>query len=153
MRRHRLPGFSTCSLSSHPPAALIEFVAVDYRFDVSTRCGEIDLLKKLVFGYLGEAISAAPTLGAAGAGVVLRQSERNWIRLMGPVFHGTMQIPGARLQVCLWFEKLIRIEPGDFVFARPFVGRSFAHLHESALSMTAMLLWIKPAFTPDDGFH
>jgi hypothetical protein len=33
--------------SSHSPAALIEFVAVDNRFDVSTRCGEIDLLKKL----------------------------------------------------------------------------------------------------------
>jgi hypothetical protein len=72
---------------------------------------------------------------------------------MGPVFHGPMQIPGARLQICLWVEKLVRIETDDLVFSRPFVGRSFAHLHQPALSVTAVLLWIKPALTPDDSFH
>ncbi len=72
---------------------------------------------------------------------------------MVPVFHGAMQIPGARLQICLWFEKLIRIETGDLIFARPLVGRYFAHLHQAALSMAAMLFWIEPALTPDDGFH
>src|SRR5258708_35313983 len=96
--------------SSHPPAALIEFVAVDNRLDVSARCGEIDLLKKLAFRYLGNAVSTAPAPGTSGAGVVFRQSERSWIGLMVPVFHGPMQIPAARLQICLWFEKLIRIE-------------------------------------------
>ena len=72
---------------------------------------------------------------------------------MGPVFHGTMQIPGAGLQICLWFEKLIRIVTGDLIFARPFVGGTFGHLHQPALSMAAVFLWIEPALTPDDGFH
>ena len=45
------------------------------------------------------------------------------------------------------------METGDLVFARPFVGRSFAHLHQPALAMAALLFWIEPALTPDDGFH
>src|ERR1700758_2466247 len=91
-------GVLACA-SSHPPAALIESVAVDNRLDVSTRCREIDLLKKLAFRYLGNAVSTAPPLGTTGAGVVLRQSERNWIGLMVPVCQGAMQIPGAGFQI------------------------------------------------------
>src|SRR5580765_2359094 len=138
---------------SHPAATLIEFVAVDNRLDVSTRCGEIDLLKELAFRYLGNAVSTAPTLGTTGAGVVLSQSERSWIGLMAPVSHGAMQIPAASFQICLWFEKLIRIETGDLVFARPLVCRHFAYLHQAALSMSATLFRIEPALTPDDGFR
>jgi hypothetical protein len=138
---------------SHPAATLIEFVAVDDRLDVSTRCGKIDLLKKLAFRYLGNGVSTAPALGTTGAGVVLRQSEWSWIGLMVPVRHGAMQIPRAGLQSCLWLEKLIGIETGDLVFARPLVGRSFGDLHQAALSMAALLFWIEPALTPDDGFH
>src|SRR5262245_2796993 len=139
--------------SSHPPAALIELVAVDNRLDISTRCGEIDLLKKLLFRYLGKPFSTTPTLGAAGASVVLRQSKSSWIGLMVPMFHSAMQIPGACLQICLWFEKLIRIETGDLVFARPLICRYFAHLDQAGLFMTATLFWIEPALTPDNGFH
>src|SRR5204862_4044749 len=42
---------------------------------------------------------------------------------------------------------------GDLGFARPFVGRFFAYLHESALSGSAVLFWIKPALTPNDRLH
>src|SRR5882757_6701862 len=86
---------------SHPPAALIKFVAVDNRLDVSARCGEIDLLKELAFRYLGNAVSTAPPASTSCAGVVFRQGERSWIGLMIPVFHCSMEIPGARLQICL----------------------------------------------------
>src|SRR5262249_45846124 len=121
--------------------------------DVSTRCGEIDVLKKLALRYVRDAVPAAPTLGATGAGVVLGQSEWNWIGLMVPMFHRAMQIPCARLQICLWFEKLIQIETGDLIFPRPFVGRSFAHLHQPTLSMAPVFFWIESALTPNDGFH
>jgi len=110
-------------------------------------------LKELPLRNVGDAVSAAPTLRTTGPGVVLRQSERNCIGLMVPVFHGTTQIPGAGLQIGLCLEKLVQIETGYLVFARPFVGTSLAHLHQAALSMAAMLLWIEPALTPDDGFH
>src|SRR6188768_3121113 len=126
----------TPCLSSHASAALIEFVAVDNRFDVSTRCGEIGLLQKLPFRYFSNAVSTGPTSGTSGAGVVFRQGERSWIGLMVPMFHGAMQIPGARLQIYLRFEKLIRIEPGDLIFAHPLVSRYFGHLHQAALSMS-----------------
>src|SRR6476469_5927950 len=102
-------------ICSHPTTLLIESVTIDNRLDVSTRCGEIDLLKKLAFRYLGNAFAAAPTLSAAGTGVVLRQSKRCWVGLMAPAFHGTMQIPAARLEICLGIEKLIRIETGDLI--------------------------------------
>src|SRR4029078_9612388 len=75
---------------SHSAALLIEFVAVDNRFDVSTRAGKINLFKKLAFRYFGKAVSAAPPLGTTGAGVIFRQSERSWIGLMAPVLHGPM---------------------------------------------------------------
>src|SRR6476469_6377861 len=139
--------FARC-FSSHPPSALIEFVAVDNRLDVSARCGEIDLLQKLPFRYLGFAVSTAPAARTSGTGVVFRQSKRSWVGLMIPVFHGAMQIPGACLQICLWFEKLIRIETGDLIFARPLVGRYFAHLHQAALSMRATLFWLAQALPP-----
>src|SRR3954470_24689747 len=129
----------TPRLSSHSPAALIEFVALDNRFDVSTRCGEIDLLQKLPFRYLSNAVSTGPTSGTRGAGVVFRQGERSWIALMVPMFHGSMQIPGARLEIGLWFEKLIRIETADLIFAHPLVSRYFGHLHQAALSMSTAL--------------
>ena len=72
---------------------------------------------------------------------------------MVPVFHGAMQIPGARFQICFWFEELIWIETGDLIFTRPFVGGTFGYLHQPALSMAAVFLWIEPALSPDDGFH
>jgi hypothetical protein len=77
-----------------------------------------------------------PTPGTSGAGVVFRQRERSWIGLMVPMFHGSMQIPGARLQICLWVEKLIRVETADLIFAHPLISRYFGHLHQAALSMS-----------------
>src|SRR2546423_12546224 len=117
-------------------------------------CGrEVDLFKELALRDLRHTIAAAPTLGATGPGVVLRQGKRNCVGLMIPMFHRTMQIPGARLQIRLWLEKLLRMKTSDLCFSCPFVRRPFAHLHQPALSMGAALFCIEPALTPNDCFH
>src|SRR5881394_891576 len=41
----------------------------------------------------------------------------------------------------------------DLVFACPFIGRFFAHLHEPALAGAAVFFGIKAAFAPNDRFH
>ena len=64
-----------------------------------------------------------------------------------------MQIPCASLKIRFRIKKLLHLEIVDLIFMRPFVGRFFAHLHESALSVAAMFSWIEAAFTPHDCFH
>src|SRR4030095_6132000 len=64
-----------------------------------------------------------------------------------------MQIPCASLKVGFRIEKLIHLKIVDLVFMRPFVGRFFAHLHESALSVAAIFSWIEAALTPHDCLH
>src|SRR5216117_2037624 len=138
---------------SHSPAALIELVAIDNRLDVLARSGKIDVLQELFHRYIGNIVTAAPSLGATGAGVVLCQGERNRIGLKLPVFDRAMQIPRACLQVYLRIEELVGREIGDLIFASPFVGRFFGYLHEPTLPATAMLFRIEPALTPNDSFH
>ena len=64
-----------------------------------------------------------------------------------------MQIPGARLEICFWIEKSLHVKIVNLAFARPFVGRFFAHLHQPALSGAAVFLGIEPAFAPNDCLH
>ena len=49
------------------------------------------------------------------------------------------QIPRACFEICFWIEELLDAKVGDLIFARPFVGRFFAHLHEPALSGAAIV--------------
>src|SRR6266540_440557 len=143
----------SAQLSSHPATALIELVAIDYRLDVLARSGKIDVLKKLLHWYIGDIVSAAPSLGATGDGVVLRQRKRERIGLMFPVFDCTMQIPTARLQVRFRIEKLFHLKAGDLIFTRPFISRFFTYLHKPAFAVAAMFSRIEAALAPNDGFH
>src|SRR5207253_8551932 len=120
---------------------------------IPSRGGEVDLFKKLALRYLRNTAAATPALGATGPGVVLRQGKRNRVKLMLPMLHRTMQIPGTCLQIGLRVEKLVRIEASDLCFSRPFVGSPFAHLHQPAFSMRPALFGVESAFTPDDRFH
>src|SRR5438105_10951019 len=103
-------GRESTGLSSHLATALIELVPIDNRLDVLPRSGKIDVLEELLHRYIGNVVSTAPSLGATGAGVVLRQRERKRINLMFPVFDRTMQIPTARLQVGFRIEKLFHLK-------------------------------------------
>src|ERR1041385_4138613 len=117
------------SRPSHFSTTLIESIAVDDCPDISSGGGEVDPFKKLALRYFCGTAAATPTLGATGPGVVFRQGKRNGVRLMLPVLHRPMQIPGTCLQIRFWLEKLVRIEASDLCLSRPFVGRPFAHLH------------------------
>ena len=64
-----------------------------------------------------------------------------------------MQIPCASLKIRFRIKKALHLEIVDFICMRPFVRCFFAHLHESALSVTAIFSWIEAALTPDDCFH
>src|SRR5215831_16292455 len=64
-----------------------------------------------------------------------------------------MQIPCAGLKVCFRIKKLVHVEIRDLVFAGPFVGSLFAHLHQSTFSAGAIFFWIEAALTPHDCFH
>src|SRR5207244_6018491 len=107
------------------------------RLDVLSRSGEIDVLEKRPHRCVGNAVSAPP-LGATGAGVVLCQGKRKRIGLMFPVFDRATQIPRARFQIRLRIEKLVDIEIGDLIFARPLVGRFFDYLYASVITMSAI---------------
>src|SRR5262249_52658465 len=144
---------TSTQLPSHPATALIELVAIDNRLDVLARSGKIDVLKKLLHWYISCIVSAAPSPGPTGAGVVFRQRERKRIGLMFPVFDRAMQIPSACLQIRFRIEKLLHLKAGDLIFTCPFIGRFFAHLHKAAFSMAAMFSRIEAALAPNDRFH
>src|SRR5437870_13467039 len=140
-------------LSSHSATALIELVAINNRLDVLPCSWKIDVLKELLHRYIGNIVSAVPSLGTTGAGVVLRQRERKRINLMFPVFDRTMQIPTARLQIRFRIEKLFHLKAGDLIFTRPFVSRFFTYLHKPAFAVAAMFSRIEAALAPNDCFH
>src|SRR5436305_15216707 len=64
-----------------------------------------------------------------------------------------MQIPCASLKIRFGIKKSLHLKVVDFAFMRPLVGRFFAHLHESTLSVAAMFSWIEAALPPHDCFH
>jgi hypothetical protein len=76
---------------SHPPTALVEFVAVDNRLDVSTSSGEMVFLKKLTFWCLGDVIATASTVDTTGAGIALDESKKERISVPHRVF-GTKRV-------------------------------------------------------------
>jgi len=61
------------------------------------------------------------------------------------------QVPASRL--VFGVKKLVHLESGDLVFACPFAGRFFAHLHESPLSVGPMFSRVEAALAPNNRFY
>src|SRR5579885_1712780 len=116
-------------LWSHATASLIKPVPFEDRFHILSRSGEIDVFQESFHRNISGGVSAAPSLGPAGAGIVLSEREGERIGLGLPVLQSPVQIPGPGMKIYFGIKELFVGKIVNPLFARPFVSCFLAHLH------------------------